>query len=463
VGELTSDSVEVLSANNNHLSLFGFVDVRFVRSLDTLRQFFAHMEPAVKDLDATIMKEEVDKIAAQLETLAQQGDEGKTKADIVQRLLRDTFAAAREQSHGRLKPQGLEEYQNDPEITGTFSFAMDVLTSRGHVHRDMLNGSIIMALVGYTEVMLSGLMTTFFKVTPDALVTEEKVLSIQELRESGSVEDALEHVINRRVDGMISGGLDDWVKFFDKNFKLSLAQAIPCWSSWCEVFQRRHALVHGDGTADARYIARVAWESVEGWIKKPPVGGHLHVDDDYVAHAIDLFEVAGLLLCQGAWKKLEPTDMHRLEHLQSWMYSAMFSGRWWVTEHAAEFALREKAATESLRLVAQFNRWLALKRQGKWDEVKAEVEEFDSSAKHPRFALCRASLLGDADRFFEILPNAHLTPRELQVWPILDEMRQDPRYPAQSATEERAEQILSEIYPDDTEIAGAKPSEAEAQ
>jgi hypothetical protein len=72
-----------------------------------------------------------------------------------------------------------------------------------------------------------------------------------------------------------------------------------------------------------------------------------------------------------------------------------------------------------------------MKRQGHWTEAVEEVEAFDCSAKHRKFALTRASLLEQAGEFFELLPKAlgiDINLGALRGWPILDEMRADPRF-----------------------------------
>jgi hypothetical protein len=169
---------------------------------------------------------------------------------------------------------------------------------------------------------------------------------------------------------------------------------------------------------------------------KPSLGDKLDIDDAYLENAINTFEVSGLLLCQEVWKKLVPKDSEAryggLRGLGDAVYRRLLSRHWYVAEKLATWGEKDGETSEDYMLICKFNRWLCMKRQGRWTEIEDEVKAFDCSAKHRRFALARASLLQQADEFFEILPKAlaaeDITIGYLKEWPILDEMRGNPRF-----------------------------------
>jgi hypothetical protein len=91
------------------------------------------------------------------------------------------------------------------------------------------------------------------------------------------------------------------------------------------------------------------------------------------------------------------------------------------------------ARSESLRLNAVVNRWLAIKRQGRWQEIRQEVEGFDTKACNPRYAIAVHSLCDRTDAFFSTLPAAvsgGVTLDEIEFWPALEEMRVAPEFHA---------------------------------
>ena len=82
-------------------------------------------------------------------------------------------------------------------------------------------------------------------------------------------------------------------------------------------------------------------------------------------------------------------------------------------------------------MIHRFTRWLCIKRQDRLEEIASELEAFDGSAVHPKFAIGLASLRDRPDDFFKQLPvamAAGVTERELREWPILEEVRSDERF-----------------------------------
>ena len=69
--------------------------------------------------------------------------------------------------------------------------------------------------------------------------------------------------------------------------------------------------------------------------------------------------------------------------------------------HLSKWASEHESISSSMRLTSKVNYWLSSKRLGVWDDVVGEVENFDCSALKPAYVLARASLLDDADMFFQ--------------------------------------------------------------
>ena len=305
------------------------------------------------------------------------------------------------------------------------------------IHRELLNRSILMCLVSYFEVLVSDLAHLYYRLFPDALPGEEKdkVLSINELRQFSSVDDALQFVVSRRVEKMLRDGIDEWHKFFSSRMNIDLDELVPDVAQWKEFFLRRHIMVHAGGRATEHYLDSVDWDRLGPTYARPSVGDKLDIDDSYLERAVDAFEVAGLLLCQEAWKKLAPNEtevrLGQFMGLCDAVYRRLRSPNWYVAERLAEWGTQDSDAPEDRMLVCKFNTWLCIKRQGRWEEVAKEVEAFDTSAKHPQFSLVKASLLEQADHFFRLLPaamGAGVKVEDLKEWPILEEMRADPRF-----------------------------------
>jgi len=292
-----------------------------------------------------------------------------------------------------------------------------------------------MSLVSYLEVLVAELAHAFYRIAPNAISTDDKVLSVNELKQFSSIDEALRSIVSDRVDKLLGGSVNDWREFFQSRMNIDMKQLTPDWARWNEHFQRRHIIVHAGGRATERYLLNVDWERLQPYMIKPSLGDKLDIDDAYIEHAINTFEVSGLLLCQEAWRKLVPGDSENrhssIAGFTDIIYRRLLSRHWYVAELLANWGEMDTKASESSMLTCKFNRWLCIKRQGRWTEVEEEVKAFDCSAKTRIFEIAKASLLEHVDKFFELVPKTVGTDigfEALNEWPIFDEMRSDPRF-----------------------------------
>lgn len=84
------------------------------------------------------------------------------------------------------------------------------------------------------------------------------------------------------------------------------------------------------------------------------------------------------------------------------------------------------------RVSDSHNKWLCRKRKNGLDDILAEVDAWDTSAMAPVFQLVQASFLDRIDDAYEVLPAAPQagdpSEHDLMHWPILEEIRADPRF-----------------------------------
>jgi hypothetical protein len=412
-------------------SAFGGIFARYRSSIAALREFFIQLHPIVTEFDAERTEAENKEAQQLVESFAREASKEDTAElgkfiDLLQRDLRKPR-----------KPGGPEK---PLEITGRAAQLLLRLVhfsmrhQRSLTHYELLNRGILSCLVGSFEVLLSNLAHEHYRLHPGAVGNDEKGLRVNELRTFTSLDEAVEVLISRRVDELLRGDVSDWTRFFRRLRTANLPALVPSWAQWCEIYQRRHLIIHADGVVDRHYLDKVNWANV-AWPKdKPTVGTRLPVEADYVALALDLFEAGGILLCQSVWKKLvadeTPSRLSPTGGLIDAVYDQVLNGRWRVAEYVADWARNDESGNEEGRLIFAFNRWLAIKRQGRWSEIAEEIERFDCSAKNPRFALALASLRERPEEFFkpDLIAASGLGVDELREWPILEEMRADPRF-----------------------------------
>ena len=137
-----------------------------------------------------------------------------------------------------------------------FSDAMSGLSVKKG-HEQLLSRNCLITLISSAEWFLSQVLSSFFQAHPEAAGVKDKTLSLEELRKIGSVQEAESYLISLRVDEIMWGGFEDWMKFLRNTVKLSMGYLTDDESTLIEVFQRRNVMVHNNGIVHPSYIAKV--------------------------------------------------------------------------------------------------------------------------------------------------------------------------------------------------------------
>jgi hypothetical protein len=92
----------------------------------------------------------------------------------------------------------------------------------GRQHRSLLYRSALISLVSAGEWFLSQVIREYFTRYPDAAEIKDKTLTFKDLASIGNVEEARQGLIDLRIDEIMWGGLEDWLKFLAGPLKLSM-------------------------------------------------------------------------------------------------------------------------------------------------------------------------------------------------------------------------------------------------
>jgi hypothetical protein len=295
-------------------------------------------------------------------------------------------------------------------------------------HEQIMLGGVLMSLIGAFEVLLSDILHLYYQCYPNALESEEKNYSLKDIRSFKSLDDFSDHVIENKIDAFLRGSLADWVKFFQLR-KIDMVKFVPSWESFAECFQRRHIVVHNGGRVSRQYLERVGQDWIEQHKEEAKLGATLLVSNEYLSQAFTFFELVGALLSQECWKRFARDERdERGSAFCSHQYECLVDERWIISEALGSWAVVEGEMNASHTLVARINRWLSIKRQDRWSEIEAEVMAFDRGVLDPRYVAAIHALEGANDSFFLVLQKAGIPEDDLLNWPILKEMREDPRF-----------------------------------
>lgn len=345
-------------------------------------------------------------------------------------------STAHDEANGSAKPEDAATLELSGDSAKAFIEITQIiqrsLWTGPAAQRERLYRSVIIGLVGQFEVLISDVAHQYFRQAPGALNADEKVLSLSDLQRFGSVDGALDYLVDRQVDKLLAQTAEDWAKFFDKRMKIQLRPMAWDWEVFKEVIQRRHIIVHADGRVSHRYLENVSSELVESYFGEGKIGQATRLDRDYVERALDHFEIFGTLLCCTAWLKLDKRSQSDFEQkLVEWVYDRLLKGRWEMALTMARAGETNKTLSHSTRLTCRLNAWLCLNRLGRFDDVKDDVESFDDSALENRFRLARLAILDRKEEFFRLLETSEgvgLDREAWTEWPVFAEMRQHTQF-----------------------------------
>lgn len=317
----------------------------------------------------------------------------------------------------------------DPPAEDKHSTIKAATSLKKSVKRDeFLYQNSLLNLIGIGEWFLSQILRLYFSKFPDAVGVDEKFFSLKNLQEIGSIEDARKCLIDSKIENIMRGNFEDWMKFFKEHMKLSMGYLKDEEKKLKEVFQRRNLLVHNGGAVNAIYFAKVPLELREGLV----IGEKIRVDKTYLSNAIDAFEKNFILIGSELWKKLEPENEKRSKLLKKFSFEHLVNERWSVAESLSFFVKEDKRTPEINQLYGLMNYWQAIKWQDRYESIRKDVESFDCSAKDELFQLFHLALTDKDQEFFiflqKILEAGKLKYNELDTWPIFREVRKCEKY-----------------------------------
>lgn len=288
----------------------------------------------------------------------------------------------------------------------------------------VLRASLLIGAVSDFEVLISGIVRAQLAATPEILRTDEQKYSMRDLESFDTLDAFRAHCAERMAEGLLRGGLGDWMEWFAKRHKLSVPGVTDCPIELQEIFQRRHLLVHNGGVVNTSYLT-----NVKGLDATPAIGDRLRVSGDYLRRAIDILTVAGVKLAGSLSRKLF-SEVDSLQDLDSQVsaltYDLLQDARYEAVEAIADWQLTF-VTKDDKRIVAMVNRWIALKQKNGLASVKEEIERWDTSTLANLYKLVRLALL-DQDEDAYVLAKSLLASSELgqgdwHTWPVFEGVR----------------------------------------
>jgi len=294
----------------------------------------------------------------------------------------------------------------------------------------ILRRSALISLVSYFEFIIAELIHSFYSLYPQALPSEERVLSLSDLREIGSIEEAENELIQREIDSLLRESLEKQLEYISKRLKVNLDALTPYKDRLIEISQRRNIFVHNDGIVNKIYLTHVSTELLEDGTKD---GMQLDVTEEYLNQAIDSIYISGVMLIQLCWRKWQKAKSDEADIVYiDLIYEALRENEYEFIRKLKDFSTSLEYASDRSKRVIVVNHAIALRELEEAEEMEEIINTLDWTSCSLEFRAALLALRKEEDKLLKILPTAIAAKEigriELEEWPLFIPFHKSPDY-----------------------------------
>lgn len=295
----------------------------------------------------------------------------------------------------------------------------------------ILRRSALITLASHFEFLITELLHSYYLLYPQALPAEERVLSLADLKELGSIEDAENYLIEKEIDSLLRDTIDKQLDYFSsKRIKVNLEQLTTHRNRLVEIFQRRNLIVHNDGIVNKIYLSRVPKELLN---EEMEIGKRLDVSEDYLNQAIETIYLSGVKLTQLCWRKWQKDSIETAESVYiNLLYESLQEHQYDFIKALQDFSLTLDYTSDRNKRVAIINHAIALRELNQPDDLNKLLGVLDWSSCSLEFRAALFAIKGEKENLFRILPKAiaakEIQKFHLEEWPLFEPFRKNEEF-----------------------------------
>jgi hypothetical protein len=326
---------------------------------------------------------------------------------------------------------GKNNFLKDPEKTKELYRAVRSLRKGLPVQAMLLRQGALTNLLMYFEMLVSDLIHLYYQRYPSALPSEDRLLSLAELKEIGTVEGAERYLVDKEVDTVLRTSTQEQLEYFSKRLKVDTGHLSDYRDDLVEISQRRNIVVHNRGIANKAYLTHVS----ESLIKEESIqdGQQLVTSEDYLTRAIDTTYLCGVMLMELCWRKWDKASVIQADRLiVESTYETLLDFRYELTTKLSGFAAKLRLSQDRDSRIVTVNHAIALKEMGKTKEMEGLLLKYDWSSCSLEFQAALYALRNDEENLVRVLtraiPAQEVKCDDLKEWPLFRSFRKSSRF-----------------------------------
>jgi len=288
-------------------------------------------------------------------------------------------------------------------LTKDYDYLGAAVALNDELHGGLLLKSSFMMVIASFDFLLSDLLHCYYEKYPKSL-NDDMVLSLGDLRKCDDLNEAIDILIDRKIETVLFDNFANQMLFFENKLKIGTAKEIISWDRINEAYQRRNIFSHNNGIVNKRYLSHVGVLPRELEVE---IGQQLVVSFDYFLAVYWEILAGGIVIAQNCWRKwfksdtydadLELIDIINRELLKK---SIVTAGK--LLLYSSEIETDSKETRYNLDvLLCQL-----LKIAGLQDNFTKKLVKLEKVATGNRQLADIAALKDDKEAFFEHIKNA---------------------------------------------------------
>ncbi|WP_428306352.1 hypothetical protein [Lacipirellula sp.] len=295
--------------------------------------------------------------------------------------------------------------------------------------------SLLVALVSQFDYFLGRLVRCLYEIRPSLLEASERSLTLAQLQELSSIEEAKEYLIEKDIETLLRKSHVEQFEWLEQKFGIPLRKDLPSWPKFVEVTQRRNLFAHCNGVVSSQYLIVCKNASVTFEGTPPKLNESLECTPAYFREAYAcIFEIA-VKLGQVLWRKLAPADVELADvSIIDVSFELLVAEQYGLLIRILDFFTlqNKKFSSELNRRIMVINHAQAHKWSGDNAGAIKILDKEDWSAAAAKFQLCEAVLRDNFDRAVELMrqigKDGEVAKTDYEDWPCFKEFRNSPEF-----------------------------------
>lgn len=294
----------------------------------------------------------------------------------------------------------------------------------------LLRKNSLITLMSTFETLISNIIQEFYNKFPNAFSSDNKKISLSEIRELGSIEDAEKYLIDSEIDSVLRNNINFQMEYLTKTLSLNTDQIDKYMDELTEVSQRRNIVVHNNGIVNRQYVKKTPNSFIHDDIVEDK---EIDIDISYLQDKLRLIHLIGIILIQQSIRKWEKQNIERANDLlNNILFDAIVEKDYLLAENICSYIYSINISSERDKKMFIINHAICLKKQDKIKEMEELLSKYDWSAVSTDLVMALNALKGNSIEFYKSLKNliktSGLESHSLKTWPIFDDFREDKKF-----------------------------------